>query len=358
MATTTALDFVDRVGDDTLQPFATRAAAPTEADRLVVFRNTGSAKLPDDSRQFGLYKRALERWKELQRPVFLVLDERNVIVDVRAPFVGTVVRLIRAGDGSYQVGLDTSAVRFILQPRHPGFSTALADLKTAQRMGTPMIITATDRHLVLDVRPDDSLRWFRLAAFISNPVLGNRAIAQASQVTAARAKELFDEMQGESCDVATGPQECIPFLYPEDGCWARADRVCDLLSQRHSLRAAKVWIHGDLSVPTSNSPFCEVIWDWHVAPALRIGTGQPARLAIIDPGVSAEGPLSRRAWKSMMGDKAARISITDAEVFRQATEGQFAREPQGQGSFDLKTYRNLLEQRADEDGPPPYLCGL
>jgi Glutaminase len=47
-------------------------------------------------------------------------------------------------------------------------------------------------------------------------------------ISAARAQQVFNDMQGTSCDPLTVPTSCIPFMYPDDGCWGRAHEMCRL----------------------------------------------------------------------------------------------------------------------------------
>src|SRR5665647_1277118 len=90
-------------------------------------------------------------------------------------------------------------------------------------------------------------------------------------LTPAKAQQVFTTMAGTTCNPLTVPPPCIPFLYPDDGCWARADEMCRLMiNMGYSPR--KVWIdHSSgvwLQVSTKNNPNCYVEWGWHVAPTL------------------------------------------------------------------------------------------
>jgi hypothetical protein len=355
MADTRILDYVAAIDGPAPGAFMTHEVAPSTTGLEVSFERFGSARLADSGPTNVAYRSLIERMRRIHHPVAVSMNETRVITDVIVPFVGLVIRMTRASDGSFQVGLNTSAIRFLLEPNRPNFSTMRKFLQEARTTRTPVVIQATRTGRVIEeVGSDSDLQSFRAGEIIPRPIVGNKAIALASQVGAARATTLFNDMFGEDCGVGSGPTRCIPFQFPDDGCWARADRMCDLLQRRHGLRAVKVWIHGNLRASTFFSPFCRVTWDWHVAPALR-RAGEAAHLTILDPAVFDE-PVSRARWKAEFGDRNARISVTDASVFSQSAEGVFEREPKGQLDFDLDKYQGLLEERVALDGPPPYDC--
>jgi hypothetical protein len=92
-------------------------------------------------------------------------------------------------------------------------------------------------------------------------------------LTPAQAQQVFTAMAGTTCNPLTVPPPCIPFLYPDDGCWARAHEMCRLMVNM-GLPPRKVWIDHSygvlLQVSTKNNPNCYVEWGWHVAPTLCV----------------------------------------------------------------------------------------
>jgi len=349
------LDYVNGVaGQHTPPALDPHAPDGVDVTREVRFELGSSAQLPQGPPRYWPYRRLLEHLWRFRRPVFVELDADRVITRLLVPTVGLVVRLEREPDGIFSVGLSTSALRFRLPPSHPRFGPLLALARAARLAGTPVVLTATnDSHTIVDIDPDLRLRAFREDTILDGPVLGEQAIAQASPVERKRSLELFDEIAAAGCALPAGTRGCIPFAYPDDGCWTRAAAMCNVLRGR-GIRAVKVWIHGRLIVETCNSPYCELRWFWHVAPAVRIA-GDPADLAIVDPAL-CEWPASVRAWTAALGNGDARISITEEAVWRQATEGVFVKEPEGQLEFELDLYRETLEQRASDVGAPPYDC--
>src|SRR6202008_2347296 len=109
-------------------------------------------------------------------------------------------------------------------------------------------------------------------------------------VTPQRAGELFDLVSAQTCDPLTVPPPCIPFLYPDDGCWGRAHEMCRLMINM-GLSPRKVWIDHSfghfLHVNTKNNPQCFVEWGWHVAPTLCVRGPKfcPTQSMVIDPSL-------------------------------------------------------------------------
>ena len=82
-------------------------------------------------------------------------------------------------------------------------------------------------------------------------------------VAPQRARQLFDLVNSRLCCPASAPAPCIPFLYPDDGCWARAHEMCRLMIAAGA-QPEKVWIYGTpppflpLKVSSQNKPNCLV----------------------------------------------------------------------------------------------------
>lgn len=175
-------------------------------------------------------------------------------------------------------------------------------------------------------------------------------------VTSQRAQQLFDLVNSTVCCPASAPAPCIPFLFPDDGCWGRASEMCRLMIA-DGAQPMKVWIYGSLLVQTSNSPICHVGWGWHVAPTLQVDTGSGTDTYVIDPSLFP-GPVTKTVWKSVQGDPSATLVDTDASVFYRDSGGGITLDPTySQTQSVLTTYRNKLKLRsASSDGPPPYFA--
>lgn len=158
-------------------------------------------------------------------------------------------------------------------------------------------------------------------------------------------------MSATTCDPLTVPSPCIPFLYPDDGCWARAHEMCRQMIAL-GLSPKKVWIQGDLEVGTTNHPACGVEWNWHVAPTLCVrGPFLSRRDMVIDPALFTT-PVTRATWKSVQGDPNATLTDTSAAIF--LLWGSVTDPTYSKTNERLDFYRLQLLARAVEHGPPPY----
>ncbi len=171
---------------------------------------------------------------------------------------------------------------------------------------------------------------------------------------------MFNLVAATSCNPTNPQAPCIPFLYPDDGCWARAHEMCRLMSAA-GVSSAKVWIDGSLTTPTKNHPACAVNWGWHVAPTLCVRTYLCSKTTyVIDPSLFT-GPVSVQTWKSVQGDPSATLTHTSSSVYWRnymPTDPGYV-----DTNFRLTHYRNLLKLRSTTLinpgtgqlwGPPPY----
>jgi len=161
-------------------------------------------------------------------------------------------------------------------------------------------------------------------------------------------------MKATTCAPLTVPPPCIPFLYPDNGCWARAHEMCRLMIAM-GLSPRKVWIMGRLEAATRNRTNCKVNWAWHVAPTLCVRC-RPWWLRfwthrmVIDPSLT-DGPVTVAYWKGLQGDPNATLTYTAAsDYYWGSTDPSYT-----QTNIDLATYRLALQNRSNgPDGPPPY----
>jgi Glutaminase len=170
-------------------------------------------------------------------------------------------------------------------------------------------------------------------------------------VTLQRARQLFDLCNTRICCPCSTPSPCIPFLYPDNGCWARAHEMCRLMIV-DGAQPEKVWIQGYLNVNSHNKPDCLVQWGWHVAPTLQVDINGSPQTYVIDPSLFNE-PVPQATWKSIQGDPSASLTPSSADIFY--LWGGTTDPTYSQTNADLVTYRNKLKLRsAGSDGPPPY----
>jgi hypothetical protein len=98
----------------------------------------------------------------------------------------------------------------------------------------------------------------------------------------------------------------ISWLYPKDGCFARAS-----LFNRNAFRLYipipnKVFAFGNLRVKTENSSRGVVSWWYHVAPIVEVENEK----YVLDPAIEPEHPLPVNDWIKRMGNpKKIKVSI-------------------------------------------------
>ncbi len=88
------------------------------------------------------------------------------------------------------------------------------------------------------------------------------------------------------------------WLYPDDGCYARASLMKENLLDINAGEFTKIFAYGDLLVKTKNSPMGVVSWWYHVAIIVTDGNEK----YILDPAIEPQKPLALKAWLSRMGD--------------------------------------------------------
>jgi hypothetical protein len=129
----------------------------------------------------------------------------------------------------------------------------------------------------------------------------------------------------------------IPWLYPDDGCYVRAELASEEIAQGDGVHAAypvpkKIFVFGDLALKTENSPEGWVYWWYHVAPVVYLkqpagptSPAQPAPTAgrseenvyVLDPSMNPKHPTRLKIWvESMIGQtRLAKVSLCDATSY-------------------------------------------
>lgn len=341
----------------------------------VTLEDGGEVRLDPKNEKSPGFARVLTGLEELGRPVYLEVDpETSAVTRLLVPNVGRIVRL-RRSDKGIEVLLDSSHARHLLPRDASIFDRAEADLERAKEAGTPVILTDDDSQRIVDLRihegelppgsspaggPSDRSAAAKvgfLDRFLDLPIWPWRWWWFRC-VSRRRAQEIFDAMKAQTCNPAGIAAPCIPFLYPDDGCWGRAHEMCRLMLNM-GVRPRKVWIDGWLETPTRNNPNCVVYWGWHVAPTICVYHRwwwfplfwlRSTRM-VIDPSLF-DAPVSKATWKSVQGDPNATLTDTDWTVFHlwsNSTDPTFV-----QTNSVLATYRLALQNRVNQVGPPPY----
>jgi len=327
---------------------------------------------PANPRSVG-FAQILDGLSKQRLPVYLEIDSAtSAITRLLIPHVTRVVGLRPVDEGVLGVELELSHARHVLRRSLPDFVEMEKQLREGVRSGEPLILTEDDAHNIIDIRlfkpgPDGPpppfpkpefppripwpLRWIKdLLDWIWRwpwwPWWWFRCMSMT------KAQQVFDAMNATSCNPLTVPVPCIPFLYPDDGCWARAHEMRRLMVNM-GLSPNKVWIQGGLYVSTKNNPNCSVWWGWHVAPTLCVRGPSffQTQAMVIDPSLFTT-PVSKAAWKGVQGDPNATLTDTDGSIYW--LWGSVTDPAYTQTNQKLAFYRLQLQNRALLQGPPPY----
>ena len=354
-------------------------------DGVRVFLPEGASVLLGGGDRDAGYLDVLEGLRKLDAPVFLELERpEGPITRLLIPLVVRVVGMAEREDRA-EVDLEISHARHRVARSNPDYDELVDTLNKAMSSGQLLWVTETDDHEIVDVRAEprppsrEGGRTYRRTEregdrFLDDSYFATtiRAIVDAWRCwwryivrllrwfccpSPARAQELFDLVAARSCDPQTVPVPCIPFLYPDDGCWGRAHEMCRLMIDEGA-DPDKVWIYGSLHVDTANNPNCFVQWGWHVAPTLCVRNGwlRTTRM-VIDPALFS-GPVTKATWKGVQGDPGAALEDSDASIFYRSQGAGFTQTDPTYTQSDtvLATYRLQLQNRANQFGPPPYAC--
>lgn len=347
---------------------------PSPEDRGFSIELEGGRKArldPADKKSGGL-ARVLDGLRQLHKPVYLEIDPASTsITRLLIPYVTRVQGIRSIDDGVLSIELEQSHARHVLRRGAPDAAELEKQLRDALRARAPITVAETDAHEIIDVRPyspgpDElppfprpevppfvpwSLDWIKYKLYCIWcwpfwPWWWFKCIS------ATYAQQVFDAMKATSCAPLTVPPPCIPFLYPDDGCWGRASEMCRLMINM-GLSPKKVWIQGGLHVSTKNNPNCQVFWGWHVAPTLCVRGPKlwQAQDMVIDPSLFTT-PVSQATWKGVQGDPNATLTPTAASIFMlfgMQTDPGYVKTNQV-----LATYRLALQNRSIQVGPPPY----
>jgi hypothetical protein len=324
------------------------------------------ARLFPSDRSAGMLE-ILEQLRQMRLPVYVEVDpQTRGITRLLIPLVTRVMAIasapsrgLKAAPSDFAIDLEASHARHLLNASHPDFANSLEMLRAGLASKKPLIVTETDAHEIIDVRAgplDTNLpaattpekiqprsNWFRRFC--------RRWFCWICCVSPRRASQLFALCSATTCDPLTVPAPCIPFLYPDDGCWARAHEMCRLMIAAGA-KPRKVWIDGNLHTLTRNNPQCFVNWGWHVAPTICVRYRFfRAQLMVIDPSLFTT-PVTEAQWKSVQGDPNATLTNTAATVYWRnviPTDPNYI-----DTNIRLNFYRLQLKNRSLQFGPPPY----
>jgi hypothetical protein len=177
-----------------------------------------------------------------------------------------------------------------------------------------------------------------------------RAQPEITEMTTAQVTRVFTELAGMTFWTDTNAQAPIPFHYPPDGCYFRAQMMAERLTEL-GFASEKVFaisrfpgpglrvetpLAGDVSA-IGMAP--AVTWWYHVAPIVRVRNALGVVTeTVLDPSLAA-APLTLDQWLGRMSSMAfTRQSADDVKAHAEATGGQYAPGDHFVFTFDRDAY--------------------
>lgn len=379
------VDIVSSISPPAERPFADAFKNQPDGFRIE-FRGGASARLLPGE----LAAPMLDLLDDLRRQSAYVYaeltDEGRAITRLLLPKIVRVAGIHEEKGGEIAVDLLPSHALHRLLRENEDFAELLRTLLLGSESGQPLLVTESERQEIIDVRPlpDDGRpprlpplpNWFERLRIL----IWNRWLFQIGRwwayrlcywlccprrftccVSLKRAWDMFNLVAPTSCNPINPQAPCIPFLYPDDGCWGRAHEMCRLMLAA-GVKPSKVWIQGwPLVAATKNHPNCKVTWGWHVAPTLCVRTLWCTKETyVIDPSLFT-GPVTVDTWKAVQSNPNATLTYTSAAIFMLFTNET---DPTNTKTNQvLADHRNYLKHRSTLEinpntgllwGPPPY----
>jgi hypothetical protein len=347
----------------TIAPHAPHAAEAGAPSQTQIEATSGVDALIDHNQPHA--KVWLEVLEERRRHGDLVClevsDDSREVLRLLLPFQDRVAALMDEGD-EVLIALEMFQAIRRLNRSHPRFADFYGLLETARSQRATVIITDDlVTHEIVDVR---------LAAPEAEEGPGPKsdaaALVDAPAETAppvmslAYARQLFTAVSLQTCTAIEPESTCIPFLYPDEGCWVRAHQMWRVIARDFGVQMWKSWNYGGYSekfrplrAATRNHPNCYVDWIYHVAPVVTVSGLGPY---VLDPSLFSQ-PVKEEQWTSVQKNEGKSVLV-------QSTGGIYLRTFGGEITYDpnyIATETNLRKFRGDlklrsvgKDGPPPY----
>ena len=118
----------------------------------------------------------------------------------------------------------------------------------------------------------------------------------------ATAQLMFNYLTKQCCALSGpyGVDYCISFQYADDGCYARAHKMCYVINNKYNYSTHKIFSFANagadvLSVQAQKWGGCCVNWWYHVAPLVNIKTTTGVKAFVFDPAMFDQ-PVLLSVW--------------------------------------------------------------
>lgn len=180
------------------------------------------------------------------------------------------------------------------------------------------------------------------------------------EVSASELQDIFEKIRDHKPLFDQGGRaRRLTWLYPDDGCYARAEMMAGEMSRSGHHQPMKIFVFGNLAV---DSPFAlggRVYWWYHVAPVLRVGH----KVYVLDPAIDSSGPLLVDNWLGRMNSR-VEVSVCSVQSYDPESPcfgggpGQLNRAQRDEEFFLGAEWQRVLDLgRSPEDdlgGRPPW----
>jgi hypothetical protein len=142
----------------------------------------------------------------------------------------------------------------------------------------------------------------------------------------ATAQSMFNYLTTQCCALG-GPftlDYCISFQYCQDGCYARAQKMCYVLNNKYHYDTHKIFSFANdggssLSVKADKWGGCCVNWWYHVAPLVNVRTPSGVKAYVFDPAMFDQ-PVLLSTWLHFQENPACSGSAHVSMINIQPTE--------------------------------------
>jgi hypothetical protein len=169
--------------------------------------------------------------------------------------------------------------------------------------------------------------FFNKVGWVQRSQLESRP--ETEEISPEQAGEIFTALAHANIMTTEG-EAPIPFHYPPDGCYARAHRMEELLTEM-GYGSEKVFALRGKRPLVAETQYArdvegnQVTWAWHVAPIVKVLDPQRGLIeTVLDPSLY-ERPISLTEWEGLMGDSRTFTRLSLSEVREQMRSGELTK---------------------------------